>query len=185
MVAHAQLQLAPTERLRFDLAQVHPAAPIRIRSGLRGTLGSVNGRWVSQPHRGLTLTGAGLYAAGHRMPRDFQLTLGGLNGLRGYAVRELSGTEVQRLNAEARWLGAGNVLHLVSLGGAVFWDAGRMRGVASGEAPWHQDVGVGLRIALPHSALNGVVRFDIAWPLSATRDARSGPAYSFGSGPAF
>ena len=78
-----------------------------------------------------------------------------------------------------------NVLQLVSLGGAVFWDTARAWGPGSGDEGWHHDAGFGLRLSLPHSSLNAVARFDVSWPIVPDIDGRHGPAFSFGSGQAF
>ncbi len=157
----------------------------RLRSGMRESLGDVRARWVVQPHRNHTTVVAALGQAGYRMPRDFQLELGGLSGLRAYAVHALHGTQAWRLNAEHRWIALRDCWQLVSFGGAAFVDAGRTWGPGSGGKGWHEDVGLGLRISLPHSALNQVARFDVAWPVGAERDGRGAPRLSFGSSQAF
>ena len=45
----------------------------------------------------------GILGVDKRGEEFFQLTLGGLTGLRAYPVRKLSGTRIQRLNSELRW----------------------------------------------------------------------------------
>lgn len=157
----------------------------RVRSGLRETLARVNARWIVQPIGSAALVTAITGAAGRRMPRDFQLRVGALSGLRGFGVNDLAGTQVWRGNSEVRWTAKRDVLQLVTLGGAVFWDSARAYGPGSGGESWHHDAGFGLRLSLPHSALNAVARFDVAWPVGPGVDGRHGPAYSFGSGQAF
>lgn len=157
----------------------------RVRSGLRESLAGVRARWVQQPRPSLALVAAVSGAAGRRMPREFQLRAGALSGLRGFPVNELAGTQLWRGNAEVRWTAKRNVLQLVTLGGALFWDSGRAYGPGSAGESWHHDAGLGLRISLPHSALNAVARFDLAWAIAPRVDGRRGPAYSFGSGQAF
>ena len=157
----------------------------RLRSGLREALAQFEGRLVAQPLRDHTTVFAAMLAAGYRMPRDFQAEVGGLSGLRGYAVHALTGPQVWRLNAEHRWVARRNIGDLLSIGGATFWDAGRAWGPGSNAGPWHYDAGVGLRLSLPRSALNRVARFDVAWPISPTRDGHRSPVLSFGSSQAF
>jgi len=157
----------------------------RVRSGLRETLARVQARWILQPLRSAALVSAVTGAAGRRMPRDFQLRAGALSGLRGFGVNDLAGTQIWRGNAELRWTARRNLLQLVTLGGAVFWDSARAYGPGSAGESWHHDAGFGLRLSLPHSALNAVARFDVAWPVAPRVDGRRGPAYSLGSGQAF
>jgi hypothetical protein len=142
-------------------------------------------RWVQQPGSRWTTVASFWGGVGRHMPSDFQFTLGGVSGLRAFPVHELTGTEAYRGNAEVRWVGVRDWFQLVSLGGAVFWDAGRTAGPGADEPGWHHDAGFGLRVSLPHSALNAVARFDVAWPISPRPDGRRGAAYSFGSGQAF
>jgi hypothetical protein len=169
--------------LGFGLA--HASMQARVRSGLREALAEGGARWVQQPRPNLTAVAAVVGISGRDMPRDFQLTLGGVNGLRAFPVHELTGDEACRANAELRWVGVRDWLRLVSVGAAAFWDSGRTWGPGSDPAGWHQDAGCGLRLSLPHSALNAIARFDVAWPLTPGLDGRRGPAFSFGSGQAF
>lgn len=181
-------------RLKFDsgvdagragFGLLRTAWSARLRSGARESLGDVRARWVLQPGPDHTSVLAAFGQAGYRMPRDFQIELGGLNGLRAYPVHALAGTQVWRLNAEHRWIALRDVADLVSFGGAVFADAGRTWGPGSAGKGWHQNLGLGLRLALPHSALNQVARFDVAWPVGPERGGRSGAVLSFGSSQAF
>jgi hypothetical protein len=164
---------------------VHAAVQTRVRSGFRETMGEAGARWVQQPFRRLTAVAAAFGAAATDMPADFQYQLGGLNGLRGFPVHELAGQELWRANAEVRWIGVRDWIQLASVGAAAFWDTGRTWGPGADTEGWRQDVGFGLRVSLPHSALNSVARFDVAWPLTPGPSERRGPAYSFGSGQAF
>lgn len=157
----------------------------RVRSGLRETLVRFDARWVVQPRPDASFVTAVAGAAGRRMPRSFQLRAGALTGLRGFPVEDVAGTQLWRGNAEVRWTAKRNLLQLVTLGAAAFWDSARAYGPGSAGESWHHDAGFGLRISLPHSALNAVARFDVAWPIAPAVDGRHGPAYSFGSGQAF
>lgn len=169
--------------LGFGLARTSWSA--RLRSGARESLGRVSARWVVQPARDQTFALGAVGEAGRRMPRDFQLELGGLNGLRAFGVHALTGTQAWRLNAEHRVIVLRDCWQLVSFGGAVFLDSGRTWGPGSSGKGWHHGAGFGLRLALPHSALNQVARFDLAWPVGPEDDGRRGPVLTFGSSQAF
>lgn len=157
----------------------------RVRSGLRETFAQFRARWVLQPRRTATLVTAVSGAAGRRMTRDFQLRTGALTGLRGFGADALAGTQLWRGNAEVRWTARRDVLQLVTLGAATFWDSARAYGPGSGGKSWHHDAGFGLRLSLPHSSRSAVARFDVAWPVAPRLDGRRGPAYSLGTGQAF
>lgn len=182
----AQLRLdggADAGRLGFGM--VRTAVSTRLRRDARETLARLETRWVHKPVESAALIVAAQAIAGRDMPRDFQAELGGLNGLRAYGVHALSGTQTWRLNAEQRWLILPRCWDLLSFGTAAFFDSGRSWGPGSAGAGWHHDAGFGIRLSLPHSALNQVARFDIAWPLDPTRDGRREPVFSFGSSQAF
>jgi hypothetical protein len=157
----------------------------RLRPRVNEAYSQMSGEWVQQPRRDMAAVVAVTGISGWNAQRDFQVTLGGITGLRGFPVHELTGTRAWRGNAELRWIGVRDWLRLVSLGGAAFWDAGRTYGPGATDLSWRQDVGFGLRLSLPHSAVNEVARFDVAWPVAPARAGRRGPAYSFGSGQAF
>ena len=115
-------------------------------------------------------------------------TFGELNADRSNAIlvcHALSGDQLWRCNAESRWLIGRDFQHLLSLGGAVFWDAARTWGPGSGGLPWQHDVGFGLRLGFPRSALNRVARLDIAWPVVAYGPGPREAVFSFGSSQAF
>ncbi len=157
----------------------------RLRAGPREAHARLDARWVNQSLPRQTLVVAALGSAGWRNARDFQLVVGGLNGLRAYPVNALAGDRLWRFNAESRWRIGNNFLQLVSLGAAAFWDAARTWGPGSGDIPWQHDVGLGLRISFPHSALDRVARFDVAWPVSPSGQVPREPVLSFGSSQAF
>jgi hypothetical protein len=162
------------------------AGSTRLQAGTREAQGQVDVRWVDQRFtRRHTLVLAALGARGWRTTRDFQLVVGGLNGLRAHDVHALAGDRLWRLNAESRWVIARDVLHLVSFGAAGFWDTARTWGPGSGGAPWQHDAGVGLRLSPPRSALNRVVRLDIAWRVSPHGPGPREAVFSFSSSQAF
>ena len=149
------------------------------------TLRKLNARWVTAPYarQRLILNVEGL--SGERMARDFQMSIGGLNGLRAYPVRQLTGTRGWRLAAENRWVPRHTDTQLVALGAALFCDAGRVWGPGAAGTGWHTDAGVGLRLATPRTSMRDVVRFDVAFPLDPVPGGRRRAVFSFGSSQAF
>jgi hypothetical protein len=173
------------ETRHFGFGFAHGQVSTRIRGGPLETLGHLDARWIQQPSRSTTLVVAALGESAERAPREVQYIIGGLNGLRAYPVQALAGSQVWRFNGEARWVAARNVWSLVSLGGAGFVDAARAWGFGGNREPWHHDAGFGLRLSFPHASLHQVARFDIAFPLSPSRDGKREAVFSFGSSQAF
>ena len=173
------------ETKRFGFGYVRGRLSTRLRGGPHETLAHLDARWIQQPRRDVAVVVAALAEASNRAPREVQSIVGGLNGLRAYPVQALAGTEIWRFNAETRWVAARNVWDLASLGGALFVDAARAWGAGGDHEPWHHDAGFGLRVSFPHASLHQVARFDIAFPLSPSRDGRHEPVFSFGSSQAF
>ena len=157
----------------------------RLAGGLREATVRLDARWVNQSVPRHTLVVAALGIGGYRTARDVQFIVGGLNGLRAHDVHALAGDRLWRLNAESRWLLGRELLQLVSLGAAGFWDAAHTSGPGSGGLPWQHDVGVGLRVGLPRSALNRVARFDVAWRVSPSGPGPREAVFSFSSSQAF
>ena len=73
----------------------------------------------------------------------------------------------------------------LTLGVVGFADAARAWGTGSEGSTWHYSAGTGLRFALPLWSASRVLRIDVAWPVSPTRDGKRDPVFSFGSGQAF
>jgi hypothetical protein len=164
--------------LRFGLSS-------RLVDGPQEASGQLEARWVNQAISRHTLVVATVGAAGWRTARDFQLVAGGLDGLRAYGVHALTGDRLWRCNVESRWLIGREFQHLLSLGAAAFWDGARTWGPGSDDAPWQHDLGLGLRLGFPRSALNRVARFDVAWPVAPSVPGPREAVFSFGSSQAF
>jgi hypothetical protein len=162
----------------------HASFETWYRRAVRDEIQNLSGRWVAPLGGKQTLVVSAVRLAGYDVSRDFQITAGGLTGLRAYAVHELTGTRLLRLNAEDRWNGP-EFWELVSLGAAVFYDAAHMRGPGADGTPWRHDAGIGLRLAFPRSALDQVLRFDVAIPIDPVRSSERRPVLSFGSSQAF
>jgi hypothetical protein len=103
-----------------------------------------------------------------------QLLLGGDNGLRGYPLRYQAGDRRFLVSLEQRFYGSHEYFHLVTLGAAAFFDAGRAWFVeappsflqlAGVQRQLLKDVGVGLRLGSSRSATGQVVHLDLAYPL--------------------
>lgn len=124
--------------------------------------------WRPRPESRHTLV-AGLAASGGWHPRaPFQLTLGGMSGLRGQPAHLAPGARRLVASLEARsYLGWPHP-ELFDLGSVVFVDAGR---IWAGEVPFgvnagfHVNAGVGLRAAFPPRSHN-TLRLDVGVPLS-------------------
>lgn len=99
-----------------------------------------------------------------RQQPDYQLVLGGRNGMRGYPDRYFDGNKLALFNAEYRLFTPIEVF-TVGLGAVFFFDAGYV---------WddhervdiddlRSDFGLGLRFGLTKSSTARTVRLDIAW----------------------
>lgn len=108
---------------------------------------------------------------GWRLDLDDQILLGGDNGLRGYPLRYQDGTERALWTVEQRYFTDWYPFRLFRVGGAVFFDVGRVWGSAP-LAPANfgalKDVGFGLRFGNARSGLGNVVHVDLAFPLNVT-----------------
>jgi Omp85 superfamily domain len=157
----------------------------RWRPGPIERIAHFDARWYAPLAQRQVLVLAAKAESGQEVSRDYQLVIGGLNGLRAYPAYQLAGTSYWRFNAEDRWRMGREYWDLVSLGAALFYDAAHMWGPGAEGQGWTQNAGVGLRLALPHSAFNEVVRIDVAVPIDPAFGGRHTPAWSFGSGQAF
>jgi outer membrane translocation and assembly module TamA len=81
--------------------------------------------------------------------RDYQVVLGGTNGLRGYPDRYYSGTKMLLLNVEYRVFSPLTIM-TVGVGGAAFFDAGYVWSDRQNMKlrDLKKDIGVGLRFGL-------------------------------------
>jgi outer membrane protein assembly factor BamA len=123
--------------------------------------------YVKQSSRRLFFTTLQAWA-GHALDLDDPLLLGGDNGLRGYPLRYQGGTRRALLTIEQRYFTDWYPFRLLRVGGAAFFDVGRIWG----ETPYNtpslgllRDVGIGLRIGNTRSGLGNVIHVDLAMPL--------------------
>jgi hypothetical protein len=113
---------------------------------------------------------------GWRTDAPFQLTLGGPDGVRGYAEGQFPGARRFILSAENRFRFPSPAPDLLDLGATLFVDAGRM---LPGDVPWGLDsawrgtLGVGIRLGFPAGSAS-IIRIDLAYPVgpNAPREPR-------------
>jgi hypothetical protein len=111
-------------------------------------------------------------SGGWRMAQPFQLTMGGINGLRGYDDEHYPAGQRFVVNVEDRIYLGWPLPELFDLGLTIFGDVGR--GWA-GDVPyaidsgWIGTAGAGLRIGFP-SGTRGVLRVDAAFPWGPDTD---------------
>jgi hypothetical protein len=181
--AHVKAEAGTAGRLGFGW--IRAGVSSRLRRQLRETLGTVDSRWVlqSDPRRALVFAGYGVL--GSRMDRDFEVVVGGLNGLRAYPVHAVTGRRLWRLNLEQRWVVARNIRDLAVLGAVTFVDAARAYGAGSAGAGWFTSAGAGVRLSFPRWSPAQIVRIDVAWPVDPARDGKRPAVLTFGSSQAF
>ncbi len=106
---------------------------------------------------------------GWRTSSPFQLTLGGVDGMRGFRETDFPGGRKAIATVEARAPFPGTVRNFADVGVGVFGDVGASW---RGDAPFGVDsgvrgtLGVGLRVGFP-AGTSSVIRFDVAFPVGA------------------
>jgi outer membrane protein assembly factor BamA len=152
-------------------------ASTRVESGrlANGLLDAEARYYFRQSSRRLFFMGLAA-TAGSNLDVDGQVLLGGDNGLRGYPLRYQAGSGRWLFTAEQRVFTNWFPFQLFNVGGAVFYDMGRVTGRDPlGSAPQGllKDVGVGLRFGNSRSALGNVLHVDFAFPLDGDSAIRS------------
>lgn len=106
---------------------------------------------------------------------EVQLLLGGDTGLRGYPLRYLSGDRRWLATLEQRVFSDREFFHVLQLGAAAFFDAGRAWFADDRFADQKilRDVGLGLRIGSSRSSGGTMVHFDLAYPLDRQEGIQS------------
>jgi outer membrane protein assembly factor BamA len=105
---------------------------------------------------------------GHNLDLDQLFEMGGDSGLRGYPLRYQTGDKRAVLTVEHRYFTDWHPFRLFRVGGAVFFDAGRVWGEQPGSSSQSgllRDVGFGLRIASDRSGVGRMTHIDVAFPL--------------------
>ena len=182
---YAQMKLDAGAQAGAGFGWLRTSVSGRIRREPREVLATVDAAWVHQPRPRQAWVFAARGVSGSRMAHDFQTGVGGLTGLRAYPVRAVSGRRLWRFNAESRLTVAHGYDDVLTIGWVGFADAARAWGTGSEGSTWHYSLGTGLRFNLPLWSQSRVLRVDVAWPISPTRDGKREPVFSFGSGQAF
>ena len=107
--------------------------------------------------------------ASDKLDADQQILLGGDNGLRGYPLRYQTGEHSALLSVEQRFFTNWFPWRLFQVGGAVFFDVGRVWGQDPRGEPTLgtlSDVGFGLRLASPRAGSRQMIHVDLAFPLN-------------------
>jgi hypothetical protein len=86
---------------KYGFGTLTSSVETRFQTVLLETIGQLDARWYRQVTSDHTLVLAAR-VAGHNVTRDFQVLVGGLNGLRAYPVAAVAGQRLWRLNAEDR-----------------------------------------------------------------------------------
>lgn len=140
----------------------------REAGGWRNTVARVNARYLRKHSLQTAFVGKLDYAHGHDFDPEVQLRLGAETGLRGYPVRQFTGTRSLLLSAEERAFFADDVWQLFSFGVAGFVDSGFVwpagRPVDLGDL--RTGVGVSLLVGSHRLASRGGVRFDLGYALN-------------------
>ena len=139
----------------------------REGGGWRNSVAAVNARYLRKHSTRTAFVGKLDYAHGHDFDPEVQLRLGAETGLRGYPVRQFTGTRSLLLTAEERVFFADDVWQLFSFGVAGFVDSGFVwpagRPVDLGDL--RTGVGVSLLVGSHRLASRGGVRFDLGYAL--------------------
>jgi hypothetical protein len=114
------------------------------------------------------LVGTARFLYGSNLDPEIQIRLGAENGLRGYPVRQFVGDRSFRISIEERFFISDDVLQLISLGVAAFFDTGYAwpEGRIIRLADLRSDVGLSLLVGRNRiSSATPGFRFDLAYAL--------------------
>lgn len=141
----------------------------RIEDGdLRNALFGGAARWhLRQSERRLLFASVSVEIT-DALDLDNPLEIGGDSGLRGYPLRYQRGDGRARFTIEQRYFTDYYLWRLFRVGGAVFFDAGRVWGdnpFGGENLGLLRDVGFGLRLASTRSSIGKMIHLDFAFPL--------------------
>jgi hypothetical protein len=149
---------------------------VEDREGLRNAVLTAEARYYARTSTKTKFFATIYGAATEELDEDYQLTLGGDNGLRGYPLRYQAGTSLALLTLEQRYYTDWYPFRLFHVAGAVFFDMGRTWGTDVTGATSDgllKDVGIGLRLGSSRSAFGNVIHIDLAFPLDGGDDIDS------------
>ncbi|RYZ93352.1 MAG: hypothetical protein EOO68_21840, partial [Moraxellaceae bacterium] len=105
------------------------------------------------------------FGVGENLPQYKELTVGDINGLRGYPTDYLRGDKRYVFSLERRYFSDIHIFNLLRVGGVVFFDAGKAWGLPNEpESPLLSDVGIGLRFSSTKVRIGNVIHIDVAMP---------------------
>ncbi len=166
--AHKGWEPAPGRLVLVDTA----ASTRREHEGLRNSVVTADVHYYLRNFRNkLFMVSASATTTG-RLDLDRQILVGGDSGVRGYPLRYQSGTKRGVLTLEERVFTDWYPWHLVRIGYAAFFDAGRTWGRDPRATPslgLLRDVGFGLRLSSPRASSGTIVHIDLAFPLDGDR----------------
>lgn len=113
---------------------------------------------------------------GENLDLDNPIEIGGDDGLRGYPLRYQRGHARAQFTIEQRYFTDYYLWRLFRVGGAVFFDAGRVWGANpyGGERlGLLRDVGFGLRLGSTRSSIGRMIHIDFAFPLDGDNSISS------------
>ncbi len=145
----------------------------RERGAWRNLTASSYVRYLLKPAPRMAFVGRVDYVHGHALDPEVQLRLGVESGLRGYPVRQFTGTRLFLFSAEQRWFLVDDVWQLFSFGVAAFADSGFVwpEAEAVNLSDLKTAVGVSLLVG-SHRVGRGGVRFDLGYGLNRIEGAR-------------
>ena len=137
-------------------------------SELRNAMFGGTVRWYLRQSERHLLFAALRADVGEALDRDNPLEIGGDDGLRGYPLRYQRGERRAQFTIEQRYFTDYYLWRLFRVGGAVFFDAGRVWGAdpfGSENLGLLRDVGFGLRLSSTRSSIGKMIHIDFAFPL--------------------
>lgn len=183
-----RLRLRKGWRLPVDglLLARHGYQSTYVNGGNGSRIADVDVEAFLRPHPRHTIALHVGYAHGWRLDPAETLALGEDTGLRGYGLAQFRGRQRLVFNVEDRMFFFENVLKLVDVGGAAFFDAGHAwpRGAPVRAGDLRKSAGVGLRLAGSRSSANDPIRIDLARALDPNGQS-SGWSLSLLAGHAF
>jgi hypothetical protein len=141
----------------------------RVESGkVRDTIVGGAARWYLRQSDRRLLFASVRGDVAESLDLDNPLELGGDNGLRGYPLRYQRGDARAQFTIEQRYFTDYYLWRLLRVGGAIFFDAGRVWGdnpFGGENLGLLKDVGFGLRLASTRSSMGRMIHIDFAFPL--------------------
>jgi hypothetical protein len=132
------------------------------------TTAVINARYYSRQSEKRLFFATASTTIGQNLDLDNPVEIGGDTGLRGYPLRYQSGDSRVLVTIEQRYFTDWYPFRLFRVGGAVFFDAGRIFGddpLGGPNLGWLKDVGFGFRFSPTRFGTKKIIHLDIAFPL--------------------